>query len=64
MALITETSDPELHASLKAQWESEDRPGWIVVGGHAHYQVFKISDNEVKFKSKEWEELHESTSFR
>lgn len=60
---ITEESDKELWIRLKAIWEGERRPKYVVQrAGGDMYEVFTI-DDEVKFLYKESRKYYDSTGF-
>ena len=62
MVRVIERGDEEWEGLYRV-WEAGGRPGWVVMGNGATYQVLMPSEGEVKFALKgAFDELYASSS--
>lgn len=63
MALITESSDPNLWNALKALREKEGGTAWVVTQNRKHYRAVQTVDGNLAFVEKDKMGLVDSRSF-
>jgi hypothetical protein len=63
MTLITDVSDPTLHAKLVEEVNKYEKPSGWVVYLHIHYKVLQTSSGDLAFEEYDSQETAKSTSF-
>jgi hypothetical protein len=61
MTLVTQSSDPTLHAKLSSSWNTQRNPGWVL-DGHKHYRVLYNNAGELAFELIDNRALYDSRS--